>query len=824
MFGCMISECPAVFSSPREYVTHLREFHRVPREYVYRCTFPRCFQKTTNWYIFKRHVLQHDKSATDHPSSVNQDAVAEVEVEVPEEDAPFPKIREINPIKENIDPKLSEIQQIDNQAVNFTLSLHSRNNLTRTDVRSIQKSVDQVNSHIALQIAKLPLNIPDPQIEYQLHTYLEKMQNMFVFIDTDYKFFKYLTEASLFSSPSVISVVKQGVLIQNNDDPIIDESKSYVVVMQLRFQIEEFFKCEHVLTETIENTKRLEQSKVIKSVVNGKAWQEVRLKYGSECLIPISVYADEYEINDCLSSHNKKHVICGIYYSFPTVPVQYSSRLCNIFVAAMIKKVDINEFGVNNLFGHVINQFKELEMNPISFNTFEDIKTVRFVVAIFQGDNLGLHSLQMFMAFGANYYCRFCRRPKHLLQTDCEEHLSDLRNEENYNTDVALNNPPETGVKCSSVFNTLPSYHVTKNLSVDPMHDLFSGGICITGIEEILNHCIYKKHFLTLSMLNAHKNQFSKQVYNASLKRMPDISETFSSTKKCKTVSIRATASEAKAFLHFFTLIVGPFVPENDEVWKYCKTLIQLVDIILSQTLTENDIEQLRKLVTLHHKQYQQLFEQKLKPKHHFLNHYGTVAEQNGILVSMMNFRYEAKHKTFKEYARVISSRRNICYTLCIKAALQFAYNVQNGMFFKSTENNNFSPCILQNRPYISQVPQPMSFDASMDTLVSKQIKNFGTIYKEGMYLTLTEIKSVQLFEIIEFLLVEEVIYIVGEQWLVGGFIDHYLAYEAISKMSIVKIIRLSEFDGPPVSVHNIMNKLLFRKSQDFSSMDTETD
>lgn len=281
------------------------------------------------------------------------------------------------------------------------------------------------------------------------------------------------------------------------------------------------------------------------------------------------------------------------------------------------------------------------------------------------------------------------------------EYFSYLRDEHNYAADIAHNNPSETGIKCRTMLNDLPSFHCMDNLSVDPMHDLFCGGVVIFGLEEVLSYCIFRMKFVSLEKCNAHKHEFAKRVPHEALKRMPDLGYTYCNETRSKRVTIRATASETKAFIRLFTLLMGPFVPETDKVWKYLKMLVKLVEKVLAPELSTTDLNELNQLVTEHHAMYIELFEINLKPKHHFLLHYSTVAQQNGILRKMMNYRFEAMHKIFKEYAHVISSRSNICLTLCIKAALKFSNDLNESNFFKSIFYGKFVETDLIDRSYM---------------------------------------------------------------------------------------------------------------------------
>lgn len=55
-----------------------------------------------------------------------------------------------------------------------------------------------------------------------------------------------------------------------------------------------------------------------------------------------------------------------------------------------------------------------------------------------------------------------------------------------------------------------------------------------------------------------------------------------------------------------------------------------MVDILLSYTFNADAISYLKQLISTHNNQYNILFNDTLKPKHHFLVHYPTVIEYSG--------------------------------------------------------------------------------------------------------------------------------------------------------------------------------------------------
>lgn len=57
------------------------------------------------------------------------------------------------------------------------------------------------------------------------------------------------------------------------------------------------------------------------------------------------------------------------------------------------------------------------------------------------------------------------------------------------------------GIKEDCIFNKIHDFHISKNMSIDPMHDL-PEGICRYNIAKILNNFIYVEQLCTLEVFN----------------------------------------------------------------------------------------------------------------------------------------------------------------------------------------------------------------------------------------------------------------------------------------------------------------------------------
>lgn len=155
-----------------------------------------------------------------------------------------------------------------------------------------------------------------------------------------------------------------------------------------------------------------------------------------------------------------------------------------------------------------------------------------------------------------------------------------------------------------------------------------------------------------------------------------------------QTCNFKMNASEMKTFLNVILLLIGNLIDGNDPVYKFLIIFIRITDIITKDDFDDCTIKILKDLISKHNELYVELFQDTLKPKHHFMVHYTTVIEQLGPLKHLWTFRFESKHQISKHQSHVSSSRVNLPYSLAIKHSLQFSNNLIQQNFFQKDACN----------------------------------------------------------------------------------------------------------------------------------------
>lgn len=104
--------------------------------------------------------------------------------------------------------------------------------------------------------------------------------------------------------------------------------------MPIEFQIKKFFELPNVYEKVKLNTIKIQQEDGLNHFIKGKLWKRKLENYGpDQQVVPFHFYGDGAQVNNPLGPHAKSGEQQLNYYSFPTIPYEYQSRLENIFVA-----------------------------------------------------------------------------------------------------------------------------------------------------------------------------------------------------------------------------------------------------------------------------------------------------------------------------------------------------------------------------------------------------------------------------------------------------------------------------------------------------------
>lgn len=511
--------------------------------------------------------------------------------------------------------------------------------------------------------------------------------------------------------------------------------------------------------------------------IQGELWQEkIKKHFEDKFVLPLFIYYDDIEINNPLGTHAVLQKLGAVYFTIPCLPPEFRSTLDNIFLSLLFHASDRSNFSNASIFHVLVDQINDLQREGIVVEVGETKHVIYFAMGLFLGDNLGLNTALGFTAsFNANYFCRLCKIHKMHSCFDFTERKDMFRTENDYINDVDAG-VENTGLNENSVWNVIPYFHVVYNFVADVMHDLLEG-VLKYDMAHILHYYIVQTKTLSLHILNDRLRTFDYQLNNISNKPPLILME------EIERKSLKMSASEMYNFTFMFCMLVGDLVSHDDDVWEFVIILKKILDLVSTKTIEKECVSLLEFLVAEHHKMYLKLFNDRLKPKHHFMVHYGTIMRMSGPLGLLSSMRYESKNRILKLCATATSSRRNITYTIALKEQLSLCFRLldrrgfyQRLIFGPSNSVDSLASFIDLSK-LINSVPSSLT-DGCAEV---SWVKWRGIKYKVNFCVVLnSESDDIPLFGVIELILINEKkeIYFICKILSTVKFDDMLNAYE----------------------------------------------
>lgn len=715
----------------------------------------------------------------------------------------------------------SVLERIEKSALLFMSNLHSKSNFARKDVEEI---ISEIITNLLLDIiSELENfffgNFGNESVNCEHYRrILEFCKNPFQKFETFYKYIKIVSEKNCYKDPKIFHINNEIGPVVSRNEVQMAENISKGVIMPLKFQFQKFFELGDNLHITLENMKKLvaenQATNVITNIIHGEIWKSKVANVNNKVVIPYILYYDDLEINNALGSHAAEQSLAAFYYSFPTLPQHYLSSLENIFVALIYKSKD-SRHGNDACLNTLVEEIKSLEEDGLLLHAEGKQLNVHFILSAIVGDNLGVNSILGFTkSFSCSYPCRICKCSQLETVSVCKELPSKIRNQRNYDDDLNTEIDVAKRIKLSglrepSIFNTIPSFHVTYNLTADIMHDLFEG-VCNYDVTQVLFNLINNQKLFSLNILNSRKQLFNlgqTELGNAS----PPIK-----MNHLQSLKLHMSAAEMWTFCHILPLLVGDLVPVNNEYWKLICLLIEIMDLILRVEFDEKILKLLALKIEQHHTQYIKLFGKTLKPKFHFLTHYPTIIRKMGPLRYIWCFRFEAKHRELKLYTNNTNSRKNISYSVGIKCSLKFCNTLLNNFGLNDELEYNIKNSIkstLKDQSYFQKIENlnTFSYENIVDQNLNfiKEVKYKHTLYKENYFLLS---KSLKLYEIVHIAVdIKQNVkncFFICVQHKISKLDKHFQSFQVLNKMNIFFIFStvFHEFHYAPIHVYKLPN------------------
>ncbi|XP_056443822.1 uncharacterized protein LOC130380603 [Gadus chalcogrammus] len=395
-------------------------------------------------------------------------------------------------------------------------------------------------------------------------------------------------------------------------------------------------------------TRNSDRASKYQSFQDGSHFQKKMFFSSDEDILSLILYIDDLEVCNPLGTSRKIHKVTAVYWVLGNIPAHARSALTSIYLAILCKASDTKQFGFQTVLEPLLRDLQSLEKDGLFIPSFG--KVIKGTVVSVVADNLGAHAVAgLVESFSGPHVCRFCLGERSMFQTtEVRSGVFQRRREEQHTLHVqtALSSPslsPCYGVKKQCALSEkLCYFDVTSGFPPDVLHNLLEGVVPLE-LALSLNAFIKNKYF-SLVEFNDLIAQFPYK-WTDRTNRPHLVTATFAAKR-----SLGGNAHENWCLLRLLPFLIGLRVPESDPVWQVLMVLKDIVELVMSPAHTEESICYLDTKIAEHRQRFLDVFPQnKLIPKHHFIEHYPELIREFGPLSALWTMCFEAKHSFFKK-------------------------------------------------------------------------------------------------------------------------------------------------------------------------------
>ncbi|KAF7656394.1 hypothetical protein LDENG_00041990 [Lucifuga dentata] len=545
------------------------------------------------------------------------------------------------------------------------------------------------------------------------------------------------------------------------------------------------------------------------SYLDGSYYQENPLLSGDGQKLSVILYIDDFEIANPLGTSKKIHKVCAVYWTLANLPIKCRSALHSTQLALLCNSNHVRQFGYAKVFGPLLTDLKILEEEGVYIETLGDCLkgTVYSVVA----DNLAAHGLGGFTeSFRSTYFCRFCVATQTDMQTsDAVSGSFKMRTKELHDHIVqeTQNNDGEEnyGVKHSCILSDHLSYfHPITGFPPDILHDLFEGVIPVE-----LAHCLkgmMAKRYFSLEELNRSILSFPFQ-HSDKVDRPHPIPQTFATRG-----TIGGNGHENHTLLRLLPVLIGAKVPEGDKFWEVLMDLKDIVELAVCHDFTDDTIQYMACKISDHRQLLQEVFPSlRLRPKHHYIEHYPHLIKCFGPLLHLWTMRFEGKHKVFKKIVHDTHNYKKVLKTLAERHQYMMAFYLSSPRFFKpAIQISKMESVFIESLPTDARAIISGTTGRSV-VHGTKKVTIDGTPFVTGMFVCTGVHAALPEFkEIRNILLIGNEIFFLLKDYN-AWYIEHLRSYELIECERQTHSVKAANLliDQMPLFAYKVSSKLI---------------
>lgn len=666
---CPLKNCPSIYNKSRSFQSHV----------------VRCHPDWKSWILKDAYCFQNECDSPDYKNEI--DIVLNMSDDLDQTDSH-------NLLPFNFEQQFNEVSA---NSMNFiarlSLKMEVKLNMTKTAVSEVLNDIVhllQMNSLHKFRMIESILSssgMEDIDIDLVFKEYTEyKTDIEFALSGAGILSSAHRRKMYILNSEDFVKVkpIEYSAGIKNGNEHFY----SYIPILD---SLKYLLKHQSILSDILQVIKPVPLT--LQDFSDGRFCKKNALFGSKDLTLKINLYVDEIEICNPIGAFKGIHKMSCFYWTLLNIHPSHRSQLQAIQPCILISYLDMKEFTLEKTIKPLIDDIKILEDTGIFVEKLDTF--VKGSVAYLSGDNLSGNTFGGFsISFASNNArnCRCCMIQKKDIGNKNIDPCMRTKDTYNYHVNqIAVHESSKLiyGIHSECPLNKLKYFHAAEGIPPDPMHDLLEG-IVPYELALVFRQLIIEKYF-DFDTLNFRVEQFN---FNRSdqADKTYKISQNFRKTK-----TIGGTASMNHSLLRYLPFMIGDLVPNDGscKFWTLILTLKNIVEITLSPQLTLNMISYLKYEIESHISLFKDIFpDERLKMKHHYIEHYPDAILNYGPLINCWCMRFEAKHKYFKNVIKRANNFKNPTKTAAEKHCLLMTYFLSNYTFFNSeidVRNSNYT-------------------------------------------------------------------------------------------------------------------------------------
>lgn len=227
---------------------------------------------------------------------------------------------------ESVDTSLCDFQKEQSlKAAKLVTSLYANCNLPRFTAHEIVASVQEFFESSVDSLKQKYMSVGCASENNMEHMF-DIVKDSFTEFQSEHVTMKKLESGGYFIPP--LSIPIKGTLRprRNKNQKTLVTVNSTIDFIPFEPVLKRYLESPNVFSTIIQFIKSNQNKTQVSSMLEGETWQSILQYFRGKLVRPITLFFDDYEINNPLGSHRGKAKIGGVYYTLSCIPQQFASK------------------------------------------------------------------------------------------------------------------------------------------------------------------------------------------------------------------------------------------------------------------------------------------------------------------------------------------------------------------------------------------------------------------------------------------------------------------------------------------------------------------